>query len=87
MIVYGNEEMWKFRKDGKTSYKETSYKETSNNKEINKEIIPDMYPPKSILKKLKIILRVKVYLIDILVIITVCMLSVCIGNSIVMITV
>ncbi|KAB2836995.1 MAG: hypothetical protein F9K48_00285 [Candidatus Brocadia sp.] len=87
MIIYGNEEMRKFRKDGKRNYKETSYKETSNNKEINKEIIPDMYQPKSILKKLKIILRVKVYLIDILVIITFCMLSVCIGNSIVMITV
>ncbi|MCK6469621.1 MAG: hypothetical protein L6Q53_15730 [Candidatus Brocadia sinica] len=44
MIVYGDEEVWKFWKDSKRNYKE------SNNKEVNKEIITGMYQPKSILK-------------------------------------
>ncbi|GAN32492.1 hypothetical protein FBQ80_13105 [Candidatus Brocadia sp. AMX2] len=44
VIVYGDEEVWKFWKDSKRNYKE------SNNKEVNKEIITGMYQPKSILK-------------------------------------
>lgn len=51
MIIYGNEEVRKFRKDGKRTCEESNSKEGSNNKESNEEIIPDMYQPKSILRK------------------------------------
>jgi len=44
VILYGDEEVRKFGKDGKKNRKE------SNNKEVNEEIITNMCQPKSILK-------------------------------------
>lgn len=46
VIVYGDEEVWKFWKDIKGSRK----KGNKGNKEANKEIMNGIYQPKSILK-------------------------------------
>ena len=46
VIVYGDEEVWKFRKDIKGSRKEGN----KGNKEASKEIMSGIYQPKSILK-------------------------------------
>jgi len=49
VIVHGDEEVWKFRKDIKGSRKEGN-KGNKGNKETNKEIMNGIYQPKSVLK-------------------------------------